>query len=120
MGVEGEFIGVVAPGTPYHFAPKRSVLKEFQGFTTPDDGRKFTELYNVQHLASNKIDPVSKQGGQVSGPRIRNSIAPLTALGMRLELGARPIGRQHIAFQVVKTNGVFDCDCRGFRVTGKV
>jgi hypothetical protein len=43
------------------------VLKEFQGFTTPDDGRKFTELYNVQHLASNKIDPVSKQGGQVSG-----------------------------------------------------
>ena len=29
----------------------RQTLKEFQGFTTPDDGRKFTELYNVQHLA---------------------------------------------------------------------
>ena len=25
-------------------------LKEFQQFTTPDDGRKFTELYNIQHL----------------------------------------------------------------------
>src|SRR5947208_452995 len=25
-------------------------LKEFQQFVTPDDGRKFTELYNVQHL----------------------------------------------------------------------
>jgi len=24
--------------------------KEFQQYTTPDDGRKFTELYNVQHL----------------------------------------------------------------------
>lgn len=23
----------------------RQTLKEFQGFTTPDDGRKFTELY---------------------------------------------------------------------------
>jgi type I restriction enzyme R subunit len=27
-------------------------LKEFQQFVTPDDGRKFTELYNVQHLQS--------------------------------------------------------------------
>jgi type I restriction enzyme R subunit len=38
----------------------RQTLKEFQGFTTPDDGRKFTELYNVQHLASNGIDPVAR------------------------------------------------------------
>ena len=28
----------------------RQALKEFQQFATPDDGRKFTELYNVQHL----------------------------------------------------------------------
>ena len=38
----------------------RQTLKEFQGFTTPDDGRKFTELYNVQHLSSNTIDPVAR------------------------------------------------------------
>lgn len=38
----------------------RQTLKEFQQFTTPDDGRKFTELYNVQHLASNTIDPVGR------------------------------------------------------------
>jgi type I restriction enzyme, R subunit len=38
----------------------RQTQKEFQQFDTPDDGRKFTELYNVQHLASNKIDPVSR------------------------------------------------------------
>ena len=38
----------------------KQALKEFQDYTTPDDGRKFTELYNVQHLKSNKIDPVAR------------------------------------------------------------
>lgn len=38
----------------------RQALNEFQQYTTPDDGRKFTELYNVQHLRSNTIDPVSR------------------------------------------------------------
>ena len=38
----------------------RQTLREFRGFTTPDDGRKFTELYNVQLLQSNRIDPVSR------------------------------------------------------------
>lgn len=31
----------------------RQTKKEFQQYITPDDGRKFTELYNVQHLTSN-------------------------------------------------------------------
>jgi len=38
----------------------RQTLKEFQQFVTPDDGRKFTELYNVQHLQSNTLDDVSR------------------------------------------------------------
>jgi type I restriction enzyme R subunit len=38
----------------------RQALKEFQDYTTPDDGRKFTDLYNVQFLRSNKIDPVAR------------------------------------------------------------
>ena len=38
----------------------RQTLKEFQQYVTPDDGRKFTELYNVQHLQSNRIDPVAR------------------------------------------------------------
>ncbi len=37
----------------------RQTLKEFQQYTTPDYGRKFTELYNVQHLTTNQIDKVS-------------------------------------------------------------
>jgi len=38
----------------------RQTKKEFQQYVTPDDGRKFTELYNVQHLTSNTIDPGCK------------------------------------------------------------
>lgn len=38
----------------------RQTYKEFGQFATPDDGRKFTELYNVQHLTHNKIDRVSR------------------------------------------------------------
>ena len=34
--------------------------KEFEQYETPDDGRKFTALYNVQHMTSNTIDSVSK------------------------------------------------------------
>lgn len=38
----------------------RQTLREFQQYVTPDDGRKFTELYNVQNLTTNRIDPVSR------------------------------------------------------------
>jgi type I restriction enzyme R subunit len=38
----------------------KQTLNEFQQYVTPDDGRKFTELYNVQLLTSNHIDPVAK------------------------------------------------------------
>lgn len=38
----------------------RQTKKEFQQYITPDDRRKFTELYNIQHLTSNVIDPVSR------------------------------------------------------------
>ncbi len=34
--------------------------KEFQGYRTPDDNRKFTELYNVQRLSSDTINGSSK------------------------------------------------------------
>ncbi len=38
----------------------KQALREFQQYATPDDGRKFTDLYNVQLLQSHTIDPVSK------------------------------------------------------------
>ena len=38
----------------------RQTRNEFQQYKTPDDGRKFTELYNVQHMTSNTLDPVNR------------------------------------------------------------
>lgn len=35
-------------------------LREFRDFTTPDDGRKFTELYNVDKLSSSGLTDSSK------------------------------------------------------------
>jgi type I restriction enzyme R subunit len=35
-------------------------MGEFQRFATPGDGRKFTDLYNVQWLTSNRIDPAAR------------------------------------------------------------
>ncbi|AOI64224.1 restriction endonuclease subunit R [Burkholderia territorii] len=35
----------------------KQAYQEFMAYTPPDDGRKFTELYNVQRLASTSIDP---------------------------------------------------------------
>lgn len=37
----------------------RQTHSEFQAYETPDDRRRFTELYNVQHLSSNIIDEAS-------------------------------------------------------------
>ena len=38
----------------------KQTFTEFQQYVTPDDGRKFTELYNAQHLTSNALDPVNR------------------------------------------------------------
>ena len=38
----------------------RQTLREFQGFNTSEENRKFTELYNVQLMDSARIDPVSR------------------------------------------------------------
>ena len=38
----------------------RQAMAEFQQFVAPDTGRKFTEVYNVQHLTSNNLDAVCR------------------------------------------------------------
>ena len=38
----------------------RQTLREFQGFTTLEENRKFTELYNVQLMQSGHIEPVNR------------------------------------------------------------
>ena len=43
----------------------RQALREFQGFATPDDRRKFTELYNVRHLMSSRLDMANEAATKV-------------------------------------------------------
>jgi type I restriction enzyme R subunit len=38
----------------------RQAYQEFQGYTAPDDGRKFHELFPVTWLTHNKVDPVNR------------------------------------------------------------
>ena len=38
----------------------RQTLAEFQKFAVPSDGRKFSDLYNIQRLSSQHIDPVAR------------------------------------------------------------
>lgn len=38
----------------------RQAKTEFDQYVLPDDGRKFTAVYNVQHLTSNKLDDVCR------------------------------------------------------------
>ncbi|MGH8461330.1 MAG: DEAD/DEAH box helicase family protein [Stenotrophobium sp.] len=38
----------------------RQTIAEFQQYVVPDGNRKFTELYNVQHLSGNHLDPVCR------------------------------------------------------------
>jgi len=38
----------------------RQAVAEFQQFVAPDTGRKFTEVYNVQHLTSSSLDSVAR------------------------------------------------------------
>jgi type I restriction enzyme R subunit len=51
----------------------RQALREFQQCVTPDDGRKFTELYNVQRLTSNRFDgrPVYLFFANLRHPHVR-------------------------------------------------
>ena len=40
-------------------------VREFEGFDTPDDGRKFTELYNVRRLTSSRLDVAAEGATKV-------------------------------------------------------
>ena len=43
----------------------RQAIREFEGFDTPDDGRKFTELYNARRLSSSQLDMADEAATKV-------------------------------------------------------
>jgi type I restriction enzyme, R subunit len=45
-------------------------LREFQNYAAPDDGRRFTELYNVA-ISAGKPACLAQWGGQASGPAVQ-------------------------------------------------
>jgi len=72
----------------------RQAYNEFSQFITPDDGRKFTELYNVQHTTANVLDPVSKVC-VTTVQRLFSMLSDEPELGPELEV--RPLARlEHI------------------------
>ncbi|WP_266159724.1 type I restriction-modification enzyme R subunit C-terminal domain-containing protein [Dyella silvatica] len=70
--------------------------QEFMAYTPPDDGRKFTELYNVQRLASSRIDPhaqvcistIQRMYSILSGEAIDDSAEDISLA--ELPAGAKP------------------------------
>ncbi len=58
----------------------RQTLTEFQQYLTPDDGRKFTELYNVQRLTSNHSSKVETARPNVSLTDLNELTIPLPPL----------------------------------------
>jgi len=70
--------------------------QEFMAYTPPDDGRKFTELYNVQRLASSRIDPhaqvcistIQRMYSILSGEAIDDSAEDISLA--ELPLGTKP------------------------------
>ena len=55
----------------------RQALTEFNTFTTPDDGRKFPELFSVQHLTSNHIPADGQNAARVTISTIQRIYAIL-------------------------------------------
>ena len=43
----------------------RQAVREFEGFTVPDDPRRFTELYNVRRLTSSRLDMAGEAATKV-------------------------------------------------------
>ena len=57
----------------------RQAVREFEGFDTPDDGRKFTELYNVRRLTSSHLDMAAQGATKVHVSTIQRLYSLLRA-----------------------------------------
>lgn len=68
-------------------------LGEFHDFVTPEEHRKFVELYNVQHMQSNKLDNVCKvcsidnAAKRITAPKSLPSAEAPSRARQRLERG---------------------------------
>jgi type I restriction enzyme R subunit len=75
---------------------------EFQQFITPDDGRKFSELYNIRHLTTNLIDP-AQDVNRVYIATIQRLYSILRGEELEEEREARSLYEQEEAGEVLMT-----------------
>ncbi|MHB1271391.1 MAG: DEAD/DEAH box helicase family protein [Rhodanobacter sp.] len=81
--------------------------QEFMAYSPPDDGRKFTELYNVQRLSSSRIDPhaqvcistIQRMYSILSGEEIDESAEDISA-GEAPQTGAGKLVRYNPAVPI--------------------
>ncbi|MCP4934986.1 MAG: DEAD/DEAH box helicase family protein, partial [bacterium] len=80
----------------------RQALKEFQQYTTPDDGRKFTELYNAHILGPGgigdeikvTISTIQRMYSQLSGKELDEEVEEHSAY----EMGASEGNKQEVVY----------------------
>ena len=67
----------------------RQAVREFEGFDAPDDGRKFTELYNVRRLASSRLDMAAEGATKVHVSTIQRLYSLLRGEELAADLDER-------------------------------
>lgn len=80
----------------------RQALKEFQQYTTPDDGRKFTELYNAHILGPGgigneikvTISTIQRMYSQLSGKTLDEDIEELSSYEMDFDMASDSTTRE--------------------------
>jgi len=90
----------------------RQALKEFQQYTTPDDGRKFTELYNAHILGPGgigdeikvTISTIQRMYSQLCGKELDEEIEEHSAY----EVGFNPDARQEVVYNPTLPIETFD------------
>ncbi|OOG54051.1 restriction endonuclease subunit R [Rhodanobacter sp. B05] len=92
--------------------------QEFMAYSPPDDGRKFTELYNVQRLSSSRIDPhaqvcictIQRMYSILSGEEIDESAEDISA-GEVPQSGAGKLVRYNPAVPIEEFDFIIIDEC---------
>lgn len=92
--------------------------QEFMAYSPPDDGRKFTELYNVQRLSSSRIDPhaqvcictIQRMYSILSGEEIDESAEDISA-GEVPQTGAGKLVRYNPAVPIEEFDFIVIDEC---------
>ena len=94
----------------------RQALKEFQQYTTPDDGRKFTELYNAHILGPGgigdeikvTISTIQRMYSQLSGKTLDEDIEEHSSYEMGFDMAAADSAPREVRYNPAIPIETFD------------